>query len=73
MRASLQALDKLPHRTTSRSSPRLDVVNGVHRHRVGGREVPTDRSSKTVALAFACLEQREGPSRALLVSPVAVA
>jgi hypothetical protein len=33
---------------------RLDRVNVVHGHGLAGDELPTERSSKPVAFAFAC-------------------
>jgi hypothetical protein len=42
---------------------RLARVNVVHGHRLAGNELPTERSSKPVAFAFACL-QPQPPGRA---------
>jgi hypothetical protein len=36
---------------------RLARVNVVHGHRLAGNELPTERSSKPVAFAFACWQQ----------------
>jgi hypothetical protein len=45
----------LPQRTTSRSATRLDGVNEVHRHDLGGRKLPIEPSSNLVATASAWL------------------
>ena len=51
--ASRSRLATRSERTTSRSAARLDRVNAVHRHGVGGRAVPIGQSSSTIAIAIA--------------------
>ena len=46
----------LPQRDDQQKPARLERLNVAHRHVLGGRELPRERSSKSLAFAFACLE-----------------